>query len=55
MGSVSRQRAVLFMLEQKKSRVSEFLHGKRDLSMTQVERLRRLLGIPADVLLGLDG
>jgi HTH-type transcriptional regulator/antitoxin HigA len=67
-GSVSPQQAVLFMLEQKrlersdlddvmggKSRVSEFLNGKRDLSKTQVERLRRLLGIPADVLLGLDG
>jgi Fic family protein/antitoxin component HigA of HigAB toxin-antitoxin module len=68
MGSVSPQQAVLFMLEQKglersdlddvmggKSRVSEFLNGKRDLSKTQVEALRKLLGIPADVLLGLDG
>lgn len=68
MGSVSPQQSVLFMLEQKglersdlydvmggKSRVSEFLNGKRDLSKTQVEGLRRLLGIPADVLLGLDG
>jgi HTH-type transcriptional regulator/antitoxin HigA len=68
MGSVSPQQAVLFMLEQKglersdlddvmggKSRVSEFLNGKRDLSKAQVEGLRRLLGIPADVLLGLDG
>lgn len=67
-GSVSPQQAVLFMLEQKrlersdlddvmggKSRVSEFLNGKRDLSKTQVEGLRRLLGIRADVLLGLDG
>lgn len=68
MGSVSPQQAVLFMLEQKglersdldgvmggKSRVSEFLNEKRDLSKTQVEGLRRLLGIPADVLLGLGG
>jgi HTH-type transcriptional regulator/antitoxin HigA len=68
MGSVSPQQAVLFMLEQKglersdlddvmggKSRVSEFLNGKRDLSKAQVEGLRRLLAIPADVLLGLDG
>lgn len=68
MGSVSPTQAVLFMLEQKglersdldevmggKSRVSEFLNGKRDLSKAQVEGLRRLLGIPADVLLGLDG
>ncbi|MDH3207691.1 MAG: transcriptional regulator [Gemmatimonadota bacterium] len=68
MGSVTPQQAVTFMLEQKgmdrsdldsvmggKSRVSEFLNGKRDLSKSQVEGLRRLLGIPADVLLGLDG
>jgi len=65
-GSVTPQEAVLFMLEQKglqrsaldevmggKSRVSDFLNGKRDLSKSQVEGLRRLLGIPADVLLGL--
>lgn len=68
MGAVTPQEAVLFMLEQKglertdlddvmggKSRVSEFLSGKRDLSKSQVEGLRGLLGIPADVLLGLDG
>ena len=67
-GAVTPQQAVTFMLEQKgldrsdlddvmggKSRVSEFLNGKRDLSKSQVEGLRRLLGIPADVLLGLDG
>jgi len=67
-GAVSPQHAVMFMLEQKgldrsdlhpvmggKSRVSDFLNGKRDLSKSQVEGLRRLLGIPADVLLGLDG
>lgn len=66
LGSVTPQQAVLFMLDQKglersdldavmggKSRVSEFLRGKRDLSKSQVERLRRLLGIPADILLGL--
>lgn len=66
-GSVTPQQAVLFMLDQKgmirsdldgvmggKSRVSEFLNHKRDLSKSQVEALRRLLGIPADVLLGLD-
>ena len=68
MGAVTAQQAVTFMLEQKgldrsdlddvmggKSRVSEFLNGKRELSKSQVEGLRRLLGIPADVLLGLDG
>jgi HTH-type transcriptional regulator / antitoxin HigA len=67
-GAVTPQQAVTFMLEQKgldrsdlddvmggKSRVSEFLNGKRELSKSQVEGLRRLLGIPADVLLGLDG
>jgi HTH-type transcriptional regulator/antitoxin HigA len=68
MGAVTPQQAVIFMLEQKdldrsdlddvmrgKSRVSEFLNGRRELSKSQVEGLRRLLGIPADVLLGLDG
>ena len=68
MGAVTPQEAVTFMLEQKglsradlddvmggKSRVSEFFSGRRDLSKSQVEALRRLLGIPADILLGLDG
>ena len=67
MGSVTPQQAVEFKLEQMglarsdldkvmggKSRVSEFLNGKRDLSKAQIEALRRLLGIPADVLLGLE-
>jgi HTH-type transcriptional regulator/antitoxin HigA len=67
MGAVTPQQAVAFMLEQKgldrsdlddvmggKSRVSEFLSGKRELSKAQVEGLRRLLGIPADILLGMD-
>lgn len=62
---VSPREAVAFMMEQKglsradlegpmggSSRVSEFLSGKRDLSKSQVQALRRLLGIPADVLLG---
>ena len=68
MGSVTPQQAVTFMLEQKgldrsdldevmggKSRVSEFFSRKRDLSKSQIEGLRRVLGIPADVLLGLEG
>jgi antitoxin component HigA of HigAB toxin-antitoxin module/mRNA-degrading endonuclease HigB of HigAB toxin-antitoxin module len=68
MGAVTPREAVSFMLEQKglersdldgvmggRSRVSEFLTGKRELSKSQVEGLRRLLGIPADVLLGLEG
>ncbi len=68
MGSVTPQQAVLFMLEQKgmersdlddvmggKSRVSEFFNGRRELSKSQIERLRRELGIAADVLLGLGG
>lgn len=67
MGTVTPQEAVSFMLEQKgmsradlddvmggKSRVSEFFSGKRELSKAQVEVLRSMLGIPADVLLGLD-
>lgn len=65
--AVSPQDAVLFMLEQKglsrsdlddvmggKSRVSEFFAGKRELSKAQVEALYRFLGVPADVLLGLN-
>ena len=68
MGAVTPQQAVTFMLEQKglnrsdldgmmggKSRVSEFLNGKRELSKSQVEGLRRQLGIPADILLGISG
>ena len=68
MGPVTPQQAVGFMLEQKgldrshlhevmggKSRTSEFLNGKRELSRSQIEGLRRILGIPADVLLGLGG
>lgn len=68
MGNVTPQQAVTFMLEQKgmnrtdlgeamggKSRVSEFFSGKRDLSKAQIEALHRLLGIPADLLLGLGG
>lgn len=58
------QSAVLFMLEQNglsradlapliggKGRVSEFLAGKRRLSLTQVQSLRTRLGIPADLLI----
>ena len=55
---------VEFMLEQKgltradlveplggKSRVSEFLAGKRPLSMNQIKALRELLGVSADLLI----
>jgi HTH-type transcriptional regulator/antitoxin HigA len=58
------QTIVLFMLEQhrksradlipvlgSKSRVSEFLGGKRRLSLTQVAALRDQFGIPADLLI----
>jgi HTH-type transcriptional regulator/antitoxin HigA len=58
------QSIVLFMLEQhrksradlipllgSKSRVSEFLSGKRRLSLTQVAALRDQFGIPADLLI----
>jgi HTH-type transcriptional regulator/antitoxin HigA len=67
MGAVSPQEAVSFMLEQKgmtrgdlegvmggKSRVAEFFSGKRELSKSQVEVLHRMLGVPADILLGLE-
>jgi HTH-type transcriptional regulator / antitoxin HigA len=58
------QSVVAFMLEQKgmtriqlapimggKSRVSEFLAGKRRLSIEQIIALRDTLGIPADLLI----
>jgi HTH-type transcriptional regulator/antitoxin HigA len=58
------QSIVLFMLEQhqksradlipvlgSKSRVSEFLSGKRRLSLAQVAALREQFGIPADLLI----
>lgn len=58
------QDIVEFMLEQKgmeraelvplmggRSRVSDFLNGKRDLSKSQIAALRDVLGIPADLLL----
>jgi HTH-type transcriptional regulator/antitoxin HigA len=68
MGTVTPQQAVTFMLEQRglerpdldevmggKSRVSDFFNGKRDLSKSQIEGLRRMLGIPADILFGVEG
>jgi HTH-type transcriptional regulator/antitoxin HigA len=61
---ISPQDVVEFMMEQKgitraeladlmggRSRVSDFFKGKRELSRGQIERLRALLGIPADLLL----
>ena len=58
------QSAVIIMLEQRgmtrsdlaplmggKARVSEFLAGKRRLSVEQVRSLRDALGIPADLLI----
>lgn len=58
------QSAVLFMLEQRgmsrtdlaplmggRGRVSEFLSGKRRLSVDQIRALRDALGIPADLLI----
>ena len=61
----SPQSIVLFMIEQHgktrtelaalmggKARVSEFLAGKRRLSVEQVRALRQELGIPADLLIG---
>jgi len=65
---VTPQDAVKFMLEQKgmtradlaplmggNARVSEFFSGKRDLSITQIKRLREVLGIPADLLISGSG
>lgn len=62
------QSVVLFMLDQQgksradltpllgsKGRVSEFLNGKRRLSMSQVSALRRELAIPADLIIGHGG
>lgn len=58
------QSAVDFALEQRgmtrtdlaalmggRARVSEFFAGKRRLSITQIQRLREELGIPADLLI----
>jgi HTH-type transcriptional regulator/antitoxin HigA len=58
------QSAVAFMLEQKgmtradlapilggRSRVSEFFSGKRRLSVPQMQKIRDVLGVPADLLL----
>jgi HTH-type transcriptional regulator/antitoxin HigA len=63
-GQSTPQSVVLFMLEQhgkskadlvtalgSKSRVSEFLAGKRRLSLSQIGSLRREFGIPADLLI----
>lgn len=59
------QELVEFMAEQKgidrttlavlfggRSRLSDFLNRKRQLSLGQVARLKRALGIPADLLVG---
>ena len=35
-----------------RSRLSDFLNEKRDLSLGQISRLKRALGIPADLLVG---
>lgn len=61
---LSPQDVIDFMLQQKgmtradladlmggRSRVSDFFNGKRELSKRQIEALRDLLGIPADLLL----
>ena len=58
------QSVIAFMLEQKgmtrgelaapmggRARVSEFFAGKRSLSISQIKRLREMLGIPADLLI----
>jgi HTH-type transcriptional regulator/antitoxin HigA len=47
-------RADLVPILGSKSRVSEFLNGKRRLSMTQIGALRGAFGIPADLLIESD-
>ena len=65
MGGTSTPQSILeFMLDQRgmsrgdlaeimggRSRVSEFFAGKRNLSLTQIRRLRHLLRVPADLLI----
>jgi HTH-type transcriptional regulator/antitoxin HigA len=65
MGNAATPQAVVdFLLEQRgmtradltavlggRSRVSEFFAGKRRLSISQIQKLRRLLNVPADLLL----
>lgn len=65
MGGTSIPQSILeFMLDQRgmsrgdlaeimggRSRVSEFFAGKRNLSLTQIRRLRHLLRVPADLLI----
>ena len=61
---VTPQAVLDFMLEQRdwsradladimggRSRVSDFFKGKRELSMGQVKKLRKILHVPADVLI----
>jgi HTH-type transcriptional regulator/antitoxin HigA len=45
-------RAELAPLMGGRARVSEFFAGKRRLSITQIQRLREVLGTPADLLIG---
>jgi plasmid maintenance system antidote protein VapI len=47
----NKSRADLVAILGSKSRVSEFMNGKRRLSLTQVAALREFLGIPADLLI----
>jgi HTH-type transcriptional regulator/antitoxin HigA len=50
----AKTRADLVPILGSKSRVSEFLNGKRRLSMTQIGALRQAFGIPADLLIETD-
>jgi len=64
MGAAATRAVVDFLLEQRgmtraelarylggRSRVSEFFAGKRNLSLAQIRKLRKLFNVPADVFL----
>jgi HTH-type transcriptional regulator/antitoxin HigA len=66
LGDASPQEVVQFMAEQKgvtagqlaeilggRSRLSEFMNEKRELSREQIKKLRQVLGVPADLLIAL--
>lgn len=66
LGDASPQEVVQFMAEQKgvsnaklaellggRSRLSDFMNEKRELSREQIKKLRQVLGVPADLLIAM--